>query len=346
LPTGVAAFSGQQLDSTMKAAYYTRTGPPEVITVGELPTPKPGPTQCLVKIGAADMNPIDTYIRAGLVPMPLSFPHVPGCSLAGTVVETGAQVSHFKPGDRVWATNLGVAGRPGTFAEFAALDETLLYPTPANVSDEEAAALSLVGMTAHIGLFARARLRAGETLLVNGGAGGVGSAVLQMAKIVGARVIATAGSDAKVAACRELGADAVVNYKTQDVAAAVKAFAPEGLNVWWETSREPDFERAIPLLALRGRMVIMAGREARPVFPVGPFYTRDASVLGFVLFNATPEEHRAAAADMNRWMAERRLKARIDRVLPLSEAALAHRLQEESTVQRSGILAGKIVIKP
>lgn len=314
--------------------------------MGELPTPKPGATQCLVRVGAADVNPIDTYIRAGLVPAPLSFPHVPGCSLAGTVVETGAQVSRFKPGDRVWATNLGVAGRPGTYAEFAAVDEALLYPTPPNVRDEDAAALALVGMTAHIGLFRRAQLQPGEILLVNGGAGGVGSAVLQMAKIVGARVIATAGSEAKVAACRELGAELALNYRTQDVAAAVKAFAPEGVNVWWETSREPDFERAIPLLALRGRMIVMAGREARPVFPVGPFYTRDATLLGFVLFNARPEEHRAAAEDMNRWMAEGRLKARIDRVLPLNEAATAHRLQEESTIQRTGALAGKIVLKP
>jgi NADPH2:quinone reductase len=330
----------------MKAAYYTQTGPPEVITVGELPTPKPGPTQCLVRVGAADMNPIDTYIRAGLVAMPLTFPHIPGCSMAGTIVEIGAQVSRFKPGDRVWATNLGVAGRPGTFAEFVAVEEALLYPTPANVRDEDAAALALVGMTAHIGLFQKARLQPGETLLVNGGAGGVGSAVVQMAKILGARVLATAGSDAKVAACRELGADAALNYRTQDVAAALRALAPEGVNVWWETSREPDFERAIPLLALRGRMIVMAGREARPVFPVGPFYTRDATLLGFVLFNATPEEHRAAAGDMNRWMAEGRLKARIDRVLPLSEAATAHRLQEESTVHRSGALAGKIVIRP
>ncbi len=330
----------------MKAAYYNRTGPPEVITVGELPTPRPGPTQCLVRVGAADMNPIDTYIRAGLVAMPLSFPHIPGCSLAGTVVEAGAAVTRFKAGDRVWATNLGVAGRAGSFAEFAAVDESLLYPTPPNVSDEEAAALALVGMTAHIGLVQKARLRPGEVLLVNGGAGGVGSAVLQMAKIIGARVIATAGSDAKVAACRQLGADLALNYKTQDVAAAVREFAPGGLNVSWETSREPDFERAIPLLALRGRMIVMAGREARPVFPVGPFYTRDAAVLGFVLFNASSEEQRAAAQDMNRWMAEGRLKARIDRVLPLSEAATAHRLQEDSTLHRSGSLAGKIVIKP
>lgn len=116
--------------------------------------------------------------------------------------------------------------------------------------------------------------------------------------------------------------------------------------MWWETLREPDFERTIPLLARRGRMVVMAGRDARPVFPVGPFYTGDCSLFGFALFNSPADEQRAAANDINRWMAEGKLKARIDRVLPLSEAATTHRLQEESTIHQSGSLAGKIVLKP
>jgi NADPH2:quinone reductase len=111
--------------------------------------------------------------------------------------------------------------------------------------------------------------------------------------------------------------------------AAIKSFAPDGVNVWWETLREPNFERTIPLLAMRGRMVIMAGREARPAFPVGPFYTKDCSLFGFAMFNSTSDEQRSAAADINRWMAEGRLKARIDRILPLAETASA-RLQEEA----------------
>ena len=330
----------------MKAAYITRTGPPEVITCGDLPTPKPGPTECLIKVAAVDVNPIDTYIRSGMVPAQLSFPFILGRDLAGTVVEAGANVKRFKPGDRVWATNQGFAGRQGTFSEFAAVDEGWLHPTPASVKDEEVAAVSLVGVTAHLGLFREAKLKAGEVLFVNGGTGGVGAAVVQMAKTVGARVISTAGSDAKVALCRELGADLALNYKTQDVDAAIKGFATDGVNVWWETLREPSFERAIPLLAMRGRMIVMAGREARPAFPVGPFYVKDCSLFGFAMFNSSAEDQRAAAADINRWMAEGKLKARIDRVLPLSEAATAHRLQEESTIHKTGALAGKIVLKP
>ncbi len=107
----------------MKAAFIERTGPPDVVVYGELPNPKPGRKQCLVKVGAVDVNPIDTYIRSGAVPAKLSFPCILGRDLAGTVIEAGAAVKGFKPGDRVWATNQGTEGRPGTFAELAAVDE-------------------------------------------------------------------------------------------------------------------------------------------------------------------------------------------------------------------------------
>jgi NADPH2:quinone reductase len=169
---------------------------------------------------------------------------------------------------------------------------------------------------------------------------------VQMAKILGARVIATAGTEEKVAACRDLGADLAINYRTQDVVAAIKDFAPDGVNVWWETLREPDFDRTVALLATRGRMIVMAGRDARPSFPVGPFYVKDCSLHGFAMFNANAREQRTAANAINRWIGENKLRARIDRVLPLSQAADAHRLQEESTIQKTGVLAGKLVLKP
>jgi NADPH2:quinone reductase len=137
-----------------------------------------------------------------------------------------------------------------------------------------------------------------------------------------------------------------VNYKSDDVDAAIKKFAPSGVNVWWETLREPNFERTVPLLAPRGRMIVMAGRDARPIFPVGPFYTKDCSLHGFAMFNATSEEQLKAATDINRWLAEGKLKPRIDRVLPLSKAAEAHKLQEENTLHKAGTLAGKIVLVP
>jgi NADPH2:quinone reductase len=330
----------------MKAAYIKQNGPPENIIVGELPMPEPTGSQALVRVAAAALNPVDTYIRAGTIKMDIPLPFIVGCDLAGVVEKIGPDAKRFKIGDRVWGTNQGLLGRQGTFAEYAAVDECWLYPTPNGVSDDAAAACALVAITAHLGLVRDAKLKAGETLFINGGTGGVGSMVVQMSKALGAQVITTAGSDEKVKVARELGADVAINYRTEDIAARIKEAAPNGVDVWWETLREPDFELAVPLLAARGRYILMAGRDARPVFPVGPFYVKGCHLYGFAMFNATAEEQRAAADDINRWLAEGKLKPRIDRVMPLTEAAAAHRIQEESTVGKTGALAGKIVIHP
>jgi len=330
----------------MKAAYIFEPGPPEQIVYGDLPMPSPAGSQVLVKVGAVAVNPVDTYIRSGAIAFQLPKPFVVGCDLAGTVEAVGPGATMFKPGDRVWGSNQGLLGRQGTFAECAAVEECWLYPTPSGVSDRDAAATALVGITAHLGLFRDARLRRGETLFVNGGSGGVGSCVVQMAKAVGARVVTTAGSEEKCEICRQLGADLALNYKTDDIDDAVRQFSPQGVNVWFETLREQDLERAVGLLAFRGRLILMAGRDARPPFPVGPFYVKDCSMHGFAMFNASPEEQRRASEDINRWLAEGKLRARIGRVMKLAETAAAHRLQEENTLHKSGTLAGKIVLEP
>jgi len=330
----------------MKAAYIEQTGPPENIQYGDLPTPEPTGGEVLVKVGAVAVNPVDTYIRGGANYWELPQPFIIGCDLAGTVEKVGPAARRYKVGDRVWGTNQGLLGRQGTFAEYCAVDQQWLYPTPEGTSDQQAAASALVGVTAHLGLFREARLKAGESVFVHGGTGGVGSMVVQMAKAAGARVITTGGSAEKVARCKELGADAAVNYKTEDVTEAVKAFAPEGVKVFWETLREPDFDAIISYLAERGRIVLMAGREARPEFPVGPFYVKGCSLHGFVMFKAAADELRACAEDMNRWFSSGQLKAQIGKEMPLSEAAAAHRLQEENTLEKAGTLAGKIVLTP
>ncbi|HUY91384.1 MAG TPA: NADPH:quinone reductase [Pirellulales bacterium] len=330
----------------MKAAYIQRVGPPDNITYGDLPTPEPTGSQVLVRVAAVAVNPIDTYLRSGAVKMELPLPYIVGCDLAGVVERCGPGVQRLKPGMRVWGSNQGLMGRQGTFAEFAAVDEAWLYPTPDGVSDRQAAAGALVGITSHLGLVRCAKLTAGETLFVNGGSGGVGSTVVQMAKAIGARVITTAGSPEKVEICRSLGADLALDYRSGDIDAEIRHFAPHGVHVWWETQREPNFERTVSLLAPRGRMIVMAGREARPVFPVGPFYVKDCSLFGFAMFNATPDEQRASSVDINRWLASGQFKPRIDRVLPLAQAAEAHQLQEDNTLQKAGTLAGKIVLTP
>lgn len=330
----------------MKAAFIRETGAPENIIYGDLPDPRPTGSQVLVRVGAVSVNPIDTYIRGGAPYWELPQPYILGCDLAGTVVEVGPEAKRFKVGDRVWGSNQGLLGRQGTFAELVAVDETWLYNTPDNVSDQDAAAIALVGITAHLGLVQHAQLQPGETLFVHGGTGGVGAMVVQMAKIIGARVIATGGSDEKCAMVRGLGADSAINYKGQNVAEEVQKLAPQGVNVFWETLREPNFDEIVSLLAERGRIVLMAGRDARPAFPVGPFYVKGCSLLGFVMFKASPLEQRHAADEINRWLASGKLKPQIAKVLPLSEAAAAHRLQEDNTLHKAGTIAGKIVLTP
>lgn len=330
----------------MKAAVIHQTGSPDVIQIEELPQPAPAPGEVLVKVGAVAVNPIDTYIRSGAVSLPIEFPYIIGCDLAGTVEQCGENAARFKPGDRVWGSNQSLFGRRGTFAEYAAVGEDWLYPTPAAESDQEAAAGALVGITAHLGLFLHARLQPGEIVFVNGGTGGVGSTVVQLARAAGAKVITTAGNAEKVQRCEELGAELALDYHAADLDERIRSFAESngGIDVWFETLREPTLDRTVPMMAKRGRIVLMAGRDARPEFPVGPFYVNDLRMVGFAMFNASPEEQRHCAEGLNRFYDEEKWRPNIGRTFPLSEAAAAHRLQEENTLHKAGTLAGKIVL--
>ncbi|MEM8911523.1 MAG: NADPH:quinone reductase [Planctomycetota bacterium] len=328
----------------MKAATVRRTGDPDVIEVIEMPPPDPGPGQVRIRVEAAAINPIDTYVRSGAVAMDLPTPFIPGCDAAGIVEAVGPDSKRFAVGDRVWCTNQGLLGRQGTLAEQIVVNEAWVFSLPESVSAEDAAACALVGVTAHLGLYREARLEAGETILVIGGAGGVGSMVVQMAALSGARVIATAGSKPKEAWLDSIGTDAVVRYDQESIADRVRELAPDGVNVFWETRRDPDFDIAVDLLASRGRMVLMAGRKARPAFPVGPFYVKECSLHGFVMFKATPIEMRAAADDITRWLAAGKLQANIGARFKLEEAARAHALQENATLAQSESLQGKIIV--
>lgn len=329
----------------MKAAYIRKTGSPDVIQVGDLPAPEMKAGQVLVRVESVAVNPIDTYIRSGAVAMPLPEPFIVGCDFAGTVDQVGDGVTRFKVGDRVWGSNQGLLGRQGTFAESIAVDQQWAHRLPDNVSFDDAAAVALVAITAHLGLFRDAKLQSGETILVIGGTGGVGSMVVQMAKIAGAKVITTAGSDAKAEAAKRIGADEVICYNKEPICQAVARLVPDGVNVFWETRREPDFDLAVAAMASRGRMVLMAGRDARPAFPVGPFYVKECSLHGMVMFKASAEEIDLAAGDINRWLSSGKLKSQISERLTLDQAAQAHRIQEAATLHGNSTLAGKIVLK-
>lgn len=327
----------------MRAAYITETGPAEAIQVGELPDSQPSGSEVLVRVKAASVNPIDTYLRSGAVPMELPMPYIVGSDLAGVVEDVGPEATMFAPGDRVWGANQGVLGRQGTFCELAAIDEQWLYPTPEGVSDELAAASALVGITVSLGLVDEADLQPGETILVHGASGAVGSAVLQMAKAMGARVIAATGSAEKVEYCKSLGADEVIEYRHENLHDHIEQAAPDGVDVWWETCREPDLQLAVGSLAMRGRLVLMAGRDAQPHFPLGPFYTKCCKALGFVMFLAEPDAQRRAAERVSKLLADGKLTTRIARAEPLEKAAELHVLQQEHTIRGHGGVLGKLV---
>ena len=330
----------------MKAAFITETGPPSNLVFGDLPDAEPKANELLIDVGAVAVNPIDTYIRSGMIPMALPLPFIVGCDFAGTVRSMGSEVKDFKIGDRVWGSNQGLLGRQGTFAERIAVDASYCYPTPQNCTDDDIAALALVCITAHLGLCQRASLKQDEILLVNGGAGGVGSAVVQMGKAIGATVIATAGSDERVEICKNLGADLAINHKNEDVGATIAKNMRQGVDVFWETQRQPDFNSSIDLLAENGRMVVMAGRDAQPPFPVGPFYVKGCSLVGFAMFKASAADQKECANDISEWVRKGNIRANIGRRFPLSEVAKAHELQEANTIHSAGTLHGKIVLQP
>jgi NADPH:quinone reductase len=342
LPTNAGLFN--LIGIAMRAAYITQTGSVDVIQVGELPEPPVGANDVLIRVEAVAVNPIDTYVRSGAVAMPIPKPYILGCDAAGTVEQVGSAVTGLRAGDRVWTTNQGLLGRQGTFAEKIAVDAQWVYPMADGVAATAAAACGLVGVTAHLGLFRDARLRAGQTLFVRGGTGGVGAMVVQMGKIAGATVITTAGTPDKAQLARQLGADFVIQHASEDVATKLKEYAPEGVHLFWETLRQPDFDFATSAMAERGTMVLMAGRDARPPFPVGPFYVKSCSLVGFAMFKATSEELRQSADDIVQWMSQGKLRPLIARTMPLDAAAQAHQLQESNTLQMAGTIAGKIVL--
>ncbi|MEU7169598.1 NADPH:quinone reductase [Streptomyces morookaense] len=316
----------------MRAAYTEELGPPEVIRYGELPVPQPGPTDVVVEVMATAVNHVDTFVRSGAWRTPLAFPFVVGRDLVGTVAEAGPGAPGFRPGDRVWCNSMGHDGRQGAAAERVVVPADRLYRLPDGVDPVEAVALAHPAATAYLALFTHGRLRAGETVLVAGAAGNVGSALVVMAAQAGARVVATARAD-DAEYCRSLGAAEVIDYRDPE------AVYPDGVDVYVDTSARNDLPAAVELLAKRGRIVVMAGLRTRPVLPVGALYLKDCSVSGFAISQATTSELAEAAAAVNRLMATGLLRPRTVEVLPVSEAAEAHRRVE------AGDVRGKLVLR-
>ena len=305
----------------MKAAYINQPGPPESIIVGELPTPQPTGGQVLVKVAAAAVNPIDTYIRSGTVKMDIPLPFIVGCDLAGVVEALGPEAKQFQSR----RSSLGIQPRTArstrNVRRICGRRRSVALSDARRRERRNGRRLRLVSLTAAIRPGPRrqaasrrntVRQRRHRRRRLDGRANGQGNRRTRhhdgRQRRKGGRV-------------STLGADLAINYKTEDVPARVHEFAPGGVNVWWETIREPNFDHAIGLLAPRGRMILMAGRDARPLFPVGPFYVKGCQLYGFAMFNATPDESKPPAPTSTAGSPPASSKPRIDRVLPLDQTA-------------------------
>jgi NADPH2:quinone reductase len=328
------------MSESTHAAFIEQPGPASAIRFGELPLPALQAHDVRVRVVAVAVDHVDTYVRSGAYPVEMPLPFVIGRDMVGTVEAVGERVTHVRPGQTVWSNCLGLDGLQGTFAERIVAPEGRLFVLPPGLDAVSSVAVLHSALTAVIGLFDKARLAAGDTLFVNGGSSSVGLAVLQIAKAVGARVGVTAGSDEKAAWCRASGADLVVNYRQQSVSDAIHRFAPGGLDVYWEATPAVDFERVVPLMAPHGRLVVIAGRDAPSPLPVRPFYLRNCSLHGFTVSGTSLSDLQRCGRQINGWLARGVLKAHVQAVLPLAQAAQAHRMQE------AGGLEGKLVLTP
>jgi NADPH:quinone reductase-like Zn-dependent oxidoreductase len=342
----------------MKAVLIRGHGGIEALEIATLPKPRPETGQVVIKVMAAGLNHLDTWVRRGLPGMTFPLPMVLGSDASGVVEELGAGVAGLKVGDRVFVSpgyscgrcpdcfsgndalckDYGIIGehRNGTQAEYAALPAANVMPLPEGVSFEEGAAFALVFLTAWHMLVGRARVQVGKDVLVLAGGSGVGTAAIQIARLHGARVFATASSDEKAARLRELGADAAINYRTGDFLQEVRRLTGKrGVDVVVDSVGQDTWEKSLKALARGGRLVTcgatsgyQAATDLRFVFSKG------LSILGSTMGS------RAELVRVAGLVGDRRLKPVIDRVLPLERVADGHRAMAERS------LFGKIVLKP
>jgi NADPH:quinone reductase len=307
----------------MKQIQVKEHGGPEQMELVDAPTPQPGPQQALVRIAAAGVNFIDVYFRTGLYKAPL--PVTLGNEGAGTVEAIGPDVTEVKPGDRV-----AYAMTRGSCAEFALVPSAMLVKIPDQIDFNTAAAAMLQGMTAHYLTHSTYPLKNGDTCLVHAAAGGAGGLIVQMARMLGARVFGTVGSEEKARIARAHGVDEAILYDSQDFEMEVRRLTEgRGADVVYDSVGKTTFDKSLSSLRPRG-MLALFGQSSGPVPPIDPailntkgslFLTRP-SLAHHLL---TRQELEWRAGDVLRWIGEGKLKLRIDRTYPLADAAQAHR---------------------
>jgi NADPH2:quinone reductase len=324
----------------VKAVRLHEYGGPEVLVYEDVDKPTPSAGQVLVRVAAASVNPIDVALRENRFPTPKEPPKILGSDGAGVVESVGADVTGVVVGAEVVFSGLGV-GSEGSYAEYVLLAPVQAVTKPADLSFVEAAALGMVFPTAYYALVTRGRLIAGETVLVQGGAGGVGSASIQIAKALGARVLTTVGSDVAAALVKSLGAEAAIDRHKEDVAATVRRLTDgHGVDLIHELVASENLAADIGLIAKGGRIVVTGlGSGAETGLPLGAAIGLDATILFMSLGNAG----QAGVAEIMGHIAELaqqgKIKPVVGATLPLAEARRAHELL-------AGEHFGKIVLVP
>ena len=307
----------------MKAIQVKQTGGPEVMELLDLPVPEPKANEAVVKLAASGVNFIDVYYREGRYKSPLPF--IPGQEGAGEITAVGSDVKSLKKGDRVaWTMT------QGSYAEYAAVTADRLVPIPAGVSDQQAAATMLQGMTAHYLAYDTYPLKRGETALVHAAAGGVGLLLVQMAHNIGARVIATVSTEEKAKLARDAGADDVILYTQTDFETETKKLTGgKGLDVIYDSVGRTTFEKGLNLLRPRGMMVLYGGSSGAvpPFDPItltqkGSLFLTRPSLGNYI---ATRDELIARSGAVFGMIGAGKLKLRIEHTYPLAEAQRAHR---------------------
>lgn len=331
----------------MRAVVMTDVGAPDVLRLRDVEAPRiQAPTQVLIELEAAGVNPIDTKLRSRGVYRGEAAGTVLGCDGAGIVRQVGADVSRVRPGDLVYFCDGGLGGAQGNYAQWACVDEVALALRPRSIDALHAAAAPLVSITAWESLFDRAGLQAGQTVLIHGGSGGVGHVAVQLARQRGARVCATVGDQAKGVLARDLGAERVILYRHRDfVEQTMDWTGGRGADVVFDTVGGPVFERSAAATRIYGHLVSLL----QPTAEVDWQTARQRNLSVHLELMLTPmllglEDARAHQADILRQCAElidsHRLRIQLDEVVPLGDAAEAHRRLER------GAVTGKLVLGP
>jgi len=320
----------------MRAIRVNQFGGPEVLRLEEAPDPTPGAGQVLVQVKAAGVNPVDTYIRAGVYPRKPNLPYTPGTDAAGIVELVGPNVKRFKPGDRVY-TNGSISG---VYAELSVCEESRVHPLPSNVTFAQGAALGVPYGTAYRALYQRGCCKAGETLLVHGATGAVGLACVQFARAAGLTVIGSGGTEKGRALVAEHGAHYVVDHRADDYDKQIMDITDgRGVDLITEMLANVNLARDLTMLAPRGRVVVIGNRgtiEINPRDAMG----REAAILGLILWAATDAELAEIHAAIFAGLDNGSLRPVVGQELPLLDAASAHvRVMEPGSF-------GKIVLVP